>query len=145
MNSRWHVLCARLEYPELIAVSKMAEPFQGGTVLIEDTPAGAPLTQKLQREGFARILAIKPQGDAHGDADTNDGGLPATPPSFLTTSTSSTYSLGVGSTIKSTAPRRRPRSSARRHRAMAGSNIPASTRCADTTSHLKTSPLPSTA
>tara|TARA_R110002074_G_scaffold94547_1_gene206384 strand:+ start:385 stop:1134 length:750 start_codon:yes stop_codon:yes gene_type:complete len=59
-----HVFRARLEYPELKRkVREMAEQFRAGIILIEDTSAGVQLIQELQREGFARIVAIKPQGD----------------------------------------------------------------------------------
>lgn len=59
-----HVFRARLEYPELKRkVRDMAEQFRAGVVLIEDTSAGVQLNQELQREGFARIEAVKPKGD----------------------------------------------------------------------------------
>lgn len=41
----------------------MAEQFRAGVVLIEDTSAGVQLIQELQREGFARIVPVKPKGD----------------------------------------------------------------------------------
>ncbi len=59
-----HVFRARLEYPELKRkLREMAEQFKAGIILIEDTSAGVQLIQELQREGFARIIAIKPKGD----------------------------------------------------------------------------------
>lgn len=59
-----HVYRARLEYPELKRkLRELAEQFRAGTVLIEDTSAGVQLVQELHREGFARIVAIKPQGE----------------------------------------------------------------------------------
>ena len=59
-----HVFRARLEYPELKRkLRDLAEQFRAGVVLIEDTSAGTQLIQELQREGFARIIAIKPRGD----------------------------------------------------------------------------------
>ena len=59
-----HVLRVRLEYPDLRRkMREMAEQYRAGTVLIEDTSAGTQLIQELQREGFARIYAIKPKGE----------------------------------------------------------------------------------
>ena len=59
-----HVLRVRLEYPELKRkVREMAEQYQAGVVLIEDTSAGTQLVQELGREGFARIKPIKPLGE----------------------------------------------------------------------------------
>lgn len=59
-----HVFRTRLEYPELKRkVREMAEQFRAGVIVIEDTSAGIQLIQELQREGFARIVAVKPQGD----------------------------------------------------------------------------------
>ena len=59
-----HVLRTRLEYPELKRkVREMAEQFRAGVVLIEDSSAGIQLNQELRREGFARIMPIKPKGE----------------------------------------------------------------------------------
>jgi len=59
-----HVFRERLEYPELKRkVRELAEVHRAGVVLIEDTSAGIQLIQELRREGFARITAVKPQGD----------------------------------------------------------------------------------
>lgn len=59
-----HVYRARLEYPELKRkVREQAQELYAGTVLIEDAASGIQLYQELEREGFARIQAIKPQGD----------------------------------------------------------------------------------
>ncbi|WP_219895045.1 phage terminase large subunit [Aquisediminimonas profunda] len=58
-----HVFRGRLEYPELKRkVRELAESHRAGTVLIEDTASGIQLIQELQREGFARITAVKPKG-----------------------------------------------------------------------------------
>lgn len=59
-----HVFRARLEYPDLKRkLRELAVQHRAGKVLIEDTSAGIQLVQELQREGFARITPIKPQGD----------------------------------------------------------------------------------
>lgn len=59
-----HVYRARLEYPELKRkLRQLAEQFRAGEVLIEDTAAGVQLVQELRREGFARIIPVKPLGD----------------------------------------------------------------------------------
>lgn len=59
-----HVYRGRLEYPELKRkLREMAQHHRAGVVLIEDTSAGTQLIQELQREGFARITAVKPKGD----------------------------------------------------------------------------------
>ena len=59
-----HVFRARLEYPELKRkLRELAEQFRAGVVLLEDTSAGIQLNQELRREGFARVIAVKPKGD----------------------------------------------------------------------------------
>ena len=59
-----HVYRAKLEYPELKRkVREQAQELHAGTVLIEEAAAGIQLCQELEREGFARIRAIKPLGD----------------------------------------------------------------------------------
>ena len=59
-----HVYRARIEYPELRRkLREMAQQYQAGVVLIEDTSAGTQLIQELVNEGFARIIPIKPKGD----------------------------------------------------------------------------------
>ena len=59
-----HVFRARLEYPELKRkLRELAEQHRAGKVVIEDTAAGIQLIQELQREQFARIVAVKPKGD----------------------------------------------------------------------------------
>lgn len=59
-----HVYRARLEYPELKRkIREQAQELRAGIVLIEDAASGIQLLQELQREGFARITPVKPQGD----------------------------------------------------------------------------------
>lgn len=63
-NYLLHVLCKRLNYPDLKrSVHEQARIWNPNVILIEDKASGTQLIQELVRDNLSQVKGIKPEGD----------------------------------------------------------------------------------
>lgn len=63
-NYLLHVLCKRLNYPDLKrSVHEQARIWSPNVILIEDKASGTQLIQELVRDNLSQVKGIKPEGD----------------------------------------------------------------------------------